>query len=81
MSKILFFVGLIAVMYIAWTISRRSQRVERQESTRKKKSANDPVCMIECPVCGTHFPEDEAVLGDGERYCSEKCRNKARRDR
>lgn len=81
MSKILFFVGLIAAMYIAWTISRRSQRVERQGGARKKKFANEPVSMIECPVCGTHFPEDEAVLGDGKRYCSEKCRNKARRDR
>lgn len=79
MGKILFFVGLMAAMYIAWTISRRSQRVGRQEGDRRKKSANDPVSMIRCPVCGTHFPEDEAVLGDGKRYCSEKCRNKARR--
>lgn len=78
MSKILFFVGLLAAMYIAWTISRRSRQVERREGG-SKKNPNAPVAMIECPVCGTHFPEDEAVLGDGKRYCSEKCRNKARR--
>ena len=31
-----------------------------------------------CPQCGTHFPEDEAVLGDGVAYCSERCRKAAR---
>ena len=34
--------------------------------------------MIECPECGAYFPEDEAVLGDGKAYCSERCRKKAR---
>ncbi len=79
MSKILFFVGLIAAMYIAWTISRRSNMVGRDEKRQKKEGGNHPVTMIRCPVCGTHFPEDEAVLGEGKRFCSEKCRSAARR--
>ena len=35
--------------------------------------------MLQCPVCGTHFPKEEAVLGNGVAYCSEKCRGEARR--
>ena len=38
-----------------------------------------PVPMKTCPVCGAHFPANEAVLGNGEAYCSEKCRGAARR--
>lgn len=78
MSKILFFVGLIAAMYIAWTINRRNNRVRRHDEVERKKDPNAPVAMIRCPECGTHFPEDEAVLGDGRKYCSERCRSKAR---
>lgn len=79
MTKILFWLGVIAAAYLAWTMSRRMRRVTREEGGRKaKRDPNAPVAMIECPWCGTHFPEDEAVLGDGKSYCSERCRNAAR---
>lgn len=82
MSRILFWVLLAVVVYVAivFARSRRSRDDERTVVRRNgRKDPREPVAMIECPECGTHFPEDEAVLGDGVAYCSERCRKAARR--
>lgn len=82
MSRILFWVLLAVVVYVAivFARSRRSSDEDRPVVRRStKKDPRAPVAMIKCPECGTHFPEDEAVLGDGVAYCSERCRKAARR--
>ena len=79
MGRILFWVLLIAAVLaaVAYSRGRRSADVERKKAVEGKKSRlTSP--MIECPECGTYFPEEEAVLGDGKAYCSERCRKKAR---
>jgi len=74
MGRILFFIGLGIVLYALLRIARMG----RAEKGTKKKMSRRAVDMCECPVCGTHFPSDEAVLGDGVKFCSEACRSKSR---
>lgn len=78
MGRILFWVVLAVVLYVAFAFARgrRSSRVN--DKRRADGRSRQPAAMIECPQCGTYFPEDEAVLGDGKAYCSERCRKKAR---
>lgn len=79
MGRILFWVILAVLLYIAFAFARkrRSARVESDKQQDGKRS-RFMSAMIECPECGAYFPEEEAVLGDGNAYCSERCRKKAR---
>lgn len=82
MGRILFWLGLAALIYAAIVVARTKRKPKGprrsapvvQENERQYSS----VRMVKCPVCGTHFPEDESVLGDGVAFCSEKCRKAAR---
>lgn len=74
MGRILFFVGLGIILYALI----RTALSARKPTKKKRSKIPFVVHMCECSVCGTHFPEDEAVLGAGVKYCSEACRAKAR---
>ena len=87
MGRILFWVALAVIIYAVIVIGRkrrsaeeRALRREAREQARQQQARTAvPEPMLQCPVCGTHFPKDEAVLGNGTAYCSEKCRGEARR--
>lgn len=89
MGRILFWVGLAVIIYAVIVIGRKRRSAEekalRREARREAEAAaaaaaaQTPQPMLQCPVCGTHFPKEEAVLGNGVAYCSEKCRGEARR--
>lgn len=86
MGRILFWVGLAVIIYAVIVIGRKRRSAEekalRREARREAQAAaaaQTPQPMLQCPVCGTHFPKEEAVLGNGVAYCSEKCRGEARR--
>ena len=78
MSRIVFWVLLAAAIYLAIVFARSRRTSGEKKKISRKSDPRAPVAMIECPQCGTHFPEDEAVLGDGVAYCSERCRKAAR---
>ncbi len=78
MSRIVFWVLLAAAIYLAIVFARSRRTSGEKRKISRKSDPRAPVAMIECPQCGTHFPEDEAVLGDGVAYCSERCRKAAR---
>ncbi len=80
MGRIAFWLCLIALIYFAIVFARRRrvQDVRRAKQRQQSAAADKVLPMVQCPVCGTHFPADEAVMGEGVRYCSEKCRAKAR---
>ncbi len=84
MGRILFWVGFAVIVWAVIVLGRRrreaADRAARREAKREAREAQAamPVPMKTCPVCGTHFPGSEAVMGDGVAYCSEKCRGKAR---
>lgn len=74
MGRILFFVGLGIILYALFRMALGTRKPKKTKRTK----IPFVVRMCECPICGTHFPEDEAVLGAGVKYCSEACRAKAR---
>ena len=77
MGRILFFLILLLVI-VGAVIWNRRNRVPRRQAPEVLPRSQTPTPMIHCPVCGCAFPKDEAVLGDGVAYCSEKCRQAVR---
>lgn len=78
MGRILFWVILAVVVFAAISFARSRRSPQSDGEVGKSRKSGFPAPMIECPECGTYFPENEAVLGDGKAYCSERCRKKAR---
>lgn len=83
MSRILFFVLIIAVIYFAWAGVRRKQiqlekRLDQQERTHKEegpiRQREHGQHMVSCAHCGLYVPEQEAVKQSGKYYC---CREHA----
>lgn len=74
LGKILFFVLLILLALVLWkkrqadVISKRIKAVRSEQTTK----------MIQCPICGIHFPEVEGQWYNGQMYCSLNCQNKAK---
>ena len=86
MGRILFFVALIVAIWIAWTLSRRRNRLDNEERRELKRlrakereaqgHSREPAgeLMVKCDRCGLYFPKREAVLFKEHVYCSVKCR-------
>ena len=87
MGRILFFVGLAVLMWVAWAISRRNNKLDNEERRelrrlRREKAEGEKRAertralgetMVKCARCGTYFPKSE-----GDRlYCSVACRDKS----
>ena len=67
MSRILFFLGIFIVIAVAWSISRR----------KSSQAIGEP--MEKCDECGVYFPRRDAVRSGEGVYCSERCRDAAKR--
>lgn len=80
MGRVVFFAALGLLLYILLSLAKKGIAAYRKEKNGGDKNVKKSrsIRMVECPVCRMHFPEDEAVLGDGVKYCSEACRQKAR---
>lgn len=66
MVKLLFF-ALVALA--AWQVFRRINRSETPTSLNAAKtSAGED--MVRCAHCGVHLPRSEAVMSNGEFFCS-----------
>lgn len=91
MGRILFFVGLAVLMWVAWAISRRNNKLDNEERRelrrlRREKAEGEKHAertralgemMVKCAQCGTYFPKSEGVRRGDRLYCSVKCRDKA----
>lgn len=78
MGRIVFFLILVVLLVGAVIWNRRNRIRRDQREAEVLPRSQSPIPMIHCPVCGCAFPKNEAVLGDGVAYCSEKCRRAAR---
>ena len=81
MSRIIFFVLIVAVIYFAWRSMRLKQiQLEKRWINRKKpilrNTKNDMPGekMVSCANCGLYVPISEAVYSNGKYYC---CRQHA----
>lgn len=66
---------LVIVGGIYWIRLQRMR--ESDSSSAPQSSAESAQWMIECPVCGTHLPQSDAVQGQRHLYCSVAHRQQA----
>jgi len=77
MGRILFWVLLGFVAYIAWRWWGVQQRLrdERASAADARKAAEET--MVPCDLCGLNVPRSEAFAGNGRWYCSDEHRKRA----
>jgi uncharacterized protein len=66
MTKILFFVAVALLVYLA-VRSRRS--AARKSDTGSPQAPAGGEAIVACCRCGVHVPVSESVEVDGRRYC------------
>ncbi len=88
MGRLLFFVLLALLIWIAWTIQRRQKAYHRRTEARLRRMEERQgihpeqeleMSTLECEQCGIYFPKSEAVHRNGHVYCSEVCAERAER--
>lgn len=62
---------LIALVYFLFIKSKALPR-DTRKSTKKKETMNEDD-MVECKSCGVYITLNEALLRDGEYFCSNEC--------
>ena len=73
MGRILFFLLLAIVVYMAW---RAMQRRGGDRSAAGQEQQQTPQAMVSCATCGLHLPRQEALaLGDRYFCCEEHRRH------
>jgi uncharacterized protein len=73
MGRILFFLLLAIVVYVAW---RAMQRRGGDRSAAAREQQQTPPAMVSCATCGLHLPRQEALaLGDRYFCCEEHRRH------
>lgn len=77
MGKLIFWaVVILAVLLVARILARHQQQnttTPRAEPLPRKGSAptmDQPETMVRCAHCGIHLPRSEALLLNGETWCS-----------
>lgn len=77
MGKLIFWIivilaGLVAVRLIA----RHNEQQNAPRKTQKKNGwlgrSQDPEAMVRCAHCGIYMPRSDAVLSDGQTWCSQE---------
>lgn len=63
MSRLLFLVALVALVY--WVL--KSYR----RAPRKPSATEEAEDMVSCAQCGVHLPKSESIRADGKHYCSD----------
>jgi uncharacterized protein len=62
------FIGVLLLVWLGFNLWRKltnpPSRSGLPPSTHK---------MLSCCVCQTHIPENEAILKNGQVFCSKKC--------
>jgi uncharacterized protein len=75
MGRILFWVLLGLLVYVAWRWWSAKQRLHDSTSEEARKKVTDET-MVPCDVCGLNIPQSEAFAGNGRWYCSDEHRKR-----
>lgn len=62
---------LIALVYFLFIKSKPLPGEDKK--SKKKKERLDEDDMVECKSCGTYITLNEALLRDGDYFCSNEC--------
>lgn len=71
LMKGLLLAGVLFIIYIAFF--KKPNKVENSSRKKSKKETPKGDVMMECKKCETFVSEDEAIIKDGQFYCSKKC--------
>ncbi len=68
---ILKFLIAAIVLFLIYIVLFKKDR-EKEVKTNKKDEKIEDI-MVECPTCGTFVSKKEAILSNGQFYCSKEC--------
>lgn len=70
--------AIAVVLFLVYVIFFKKSRDEQVEDTKRTKKRNQEIEdeMFECPTCKTFVSKNEAILSNGNYYCSKECLNK-----
>lgn len=77
MGKLLFWIVVIGLGWLAWSLIRLSRR--KREQSMQQSAAREPVRIVACARCGVHLPAADALKGGGQWYCGADHRDAGRR--
>jgi len=64
-------VVLIALVYFFFIKKKPIAHKDQKNKNRSEKLEEDD--MVECKKCGTYITLNEALLRDGQYFCSDEC--------
>jgi len=74
MSRLVFWIGLIVLIFFALRAKLRAAARDHQVHVPPQRPQAPPAAVIEnmtsCAQCGLHFPASEALHAGGRDYCS-----------
>ncbi|RXJ87577.1 PP0621 family protein [Arcobacter sp. CECT 8985] len=71
---ILKFLAVTVVLFLVYTLFFKKNREKSMDSSNKSNQKdNIEDIMVECPTCGTYVSKKEAILSNGNYYCSKEC--------
>lgn len=71
MLKWLLVIVVVAAVYFFFI---KKKPLPNESSSKRKKDAHDDADMVACTACGTYISLNEALLQNGEYFCSDECR-------
>ena len=66
-------IKLVVVALIVYTIYFMLFKKPSAKKRDQKKDVIDSQTMLECKKCGAYVSADEAIIKDGQFYCSKEC--------
>ncbi len=65
------FLVVVIVLFFVYLVFFKKGREKNIKDSKKYDEITDT--MIECPTCGTYVSRDDAIVSNGQYYCSSKC--------
>ena len=64
---------VLAIAVVLFLIYIVLFKKDREKSVNKKEDEKIEDVMVECPTCGTFISKKEAILSNGQFFCSKEC--------
>ncbi len=67
--KIALFIAVVVLIYIFFFKNSRRDEIKKNNA----KKAIEGETMVECKECSTYISHKEAIIKDGQFFCSKEC--------
>ncbi len=66
------FLAIAAVLFLVYIVFfKKNREASMKDKSDKYEEITDT--MVECPSCGTFVSKDDAILSNGQYFCSKDC--------